>query len=24
MPNFAHKLSDEEKRAVAEWIVSLK
>ncbi|MBC7930473.1 MAG: cytochrome c [Rubrivivax sp.] len=24
MPSFARKLSDEEKRAVAEWIVSLK
>ncbi len=24
MPSFANKLSDEEKRAVAEWIVSLK
>ncbi|HYH85848.1 MAG TPA: cytochrome c, partial [Pyrinomonadaceae bacterium] len=24
MPSFARKLSDEEKRAVAEWVVSLK
>lgn len=24
MPSFARKLSDEEKRAIAEWIVSLK
>jgi ubiquinol-cytochrome c reductase cytochrome b subunit len=24
MPNFARKLSDEEKRAVAEWVASLK
>jgi ubiquinol-cytochrome c reductase cytochrome b subunit len=24
MPNFARKLTDEEKRAIAEWVVSLK
>ena len=24
MPSFAKKLTDDEKRAIAEWVVSLK